>query len=438
MRYGLIVLLAWSLSGFAAETPGTSPALPNPLTLESALAMVRSRHPDLEAARADILREQAQALADISDAGVQSSLALRPQWVRPVESLSGESGWVDDAWGSVSLSKRLTDFGRTTSLREKAEKRVEAATAALAARAGQRELDVMRLFYAVLIADMQAQRDQENMALHYVKLDKLRNRGKLGEVSDVDLLKAESEYQAVRMDYYRSEADQSTTRARLAAALNLPGKLPSDLETPTLKNLDAPAPTYQKVLTHLLTNNDMLKRGQLLVEAAEKALAASRKQLNPSLSADVDAYAWNRRLSRRNDVVAGLRLDLPLYQGGRVKAAVGKAEAALTQARVDKRKVELALYETAMELSGRLSSLRAERESLRTLLDYRDAYLARSRAQYEMEEKTDLGDAMVKLSDAQLKALKVDAALAVAWKELEVLGGGKLPEQEVVRNETND
>jgi len=420
----LFVLLLFALPAVADEAPAKK-GLPSPLTLQAALAIARQNHPDLDIAEAQIQRQQAKTLEQVSDAGLQASLQLQPQWVKPVEPDAGDPAWVEDHFGEISVSKQLTDFGHVGALRKGGEARTKAAAMALSGLRKQRELEVMRLYFDVLIADMQAQRDREAMALSFVTLDKLRNRAELGEVSEVDLLKAESEYQTIRMTFYRSESEQSNSRARLAAALNAPGELPSELQTPELGWLDQPAPEYRQILHHLLQNNDALKQKTLLVESAQQALKAARSQRYPSISADLAAYAWERKLRRRNDAVAGLRLDVPLFQGGQVKAAIGAAQADLVQAKADRRKVELALYASAMELSGRLSNLKDEKESLKTLLDYRDYYLERSRAQYEMEQKTDLGDAMVQLSAAQLKVLRVDAALALAWKELEALAGGK-------------
>lgn len=414
--------------------------LPQPLTLEAALSIARQDHPNLEIARSNVLKQQAQTLDAVSDAGLNASLGLRPQWVQPVEPEVGDSLWVDDHFGELSISKRLTDFGHTSALLKQGENQTKSAMVLLSDLKNQRELDVMRLYFDVLIADMAAQRDREAMALSFVTLDKLRNRAELGEVSDVDLLESESEYETIRMKFYRSEAQQSNARARLASALNAPDEIPSDLEQPDLAILDRPPLEYKQVLRHILDNNDIFESKRLLVAAAEESLKAARSEHYPSVSADLAAYTWDRKLSRRNDAVAGLRLDIPLYQGGKVKSAIGKARADLVQAKAERRKIELALYSSAMELSGRLSSLYAERQSLKILLDYRDLYLERSRALYEMEEKTDLGDAMVQLSDAQLKVLQVDAALALAWKELEVLGGGKLPEapEEEKNDEANE
>ena len=60
-----------------------------------------------------------------------------------------------------------------------------------------------------------------------------------------------------------------------------------------------------------------------------------------------------------------------------------------------------------LDLRLRLDSLRVEIEGLKVRGDYRELYLDRSRALYELEVKTDLGDAMTEIS-----ALRLDTAFA--------------------------
>ena len=60
--------------------------------------------------------------------------------------------------------------------------------------------------------------------------------------------------------------------------------------------------------------------------------------------------------------------------------------------------------------------------------DYRDLYLDRSRARYELDLQTDLGDAMVRFSDARLQAARVKYQLELAWEQLDAITG-RSPEQ---------
>ena len=55
--------------------------------------------------------------------------------------------------------------------------------------------------------------------------------------------------------------------------------------------------------------------------------------------------------------------------------------------------------------------------------DFRDLSLDKHRALYEMEVATNLGDAMVAISEVQFKQAEVDFNLALAWMELDLITG---------------
>ena len=68
-----------------------------------------------------------------------------------------------------------------------------------------------------------------------------------------------------------------------------------------------------------------------------------------------------------------------------------------------------------------LELLKVEQQTARTRSDYRDLYLDRSRALYEMEAQVTLGDAMTKMTEAQWRAAKVEFDLAIAWARLDAM-----------------
>ena len=68
-------------------------------------------------------------------------------------------------------------------------------------------------------------------------------------------------------------------------------------------------------------------------------------------------------------------------------------------------------------------------EEAQVTLDYRDLYLDRSRALYELEAQADLGDAMTRWSEARLAQAEVDHALAMALARLDALTGAPVFER---------
>ena len=136
-------------------------------------------------------------------------------------------------------------------------------------------------------------------------------------------------------------------------------------------------------------------------------------------------------------VAAGLVLELPLYTGGAKDAELAKAWAEVRERRASIARQELELRQAVLDLWLEISSLRARLEELDSLGRYRDLYLDRSRALYELEVTADLGDAMVGTSDHRLQQARAEYDIALAWAHLDALTGRLLqapnqtdPEQE--------
>jgi len=87
------------------------------------------------------------------------------------------------------------------------------------------------------------------------------------------------------------------------------------------------------------------------------------------------------------------------------------------------------LRHAVLELWLQLQTLKVQREAAGVGRDYRELYLDRSRALYELEVNADLGDAMVRLTEAELAEVDTEFQTALAWARLDALTGGPVAEQ---------
>jgi len=76
-----------------------------------------------------------------------------------------------------------------------------------------------------------------------------------------------------------------------------------------------------------------------------------------------------------------------------------------------------------LKLWQRIQQLQLEIEGSIIEQDYRDRYLDRSRAEYELEFKTDLGDSMVLYSRSNTERQRALFAFEVAYQRLAALVG---------------
>ncbi len=414
------------LCGSVAVADETAPALPQPLTLEYALSLVdEASHPSMQKAEANLRAAEAGVQGSEAQDDWSVSLEARARWVQP-PSVAASNDVTDDHKGSLFLRKQLYDFGRTSALQQAAREEAGAMAHSYQSQRDQHRLAIMRAYFDVLLADQANFRDNEEMAVAYITLDRLRNRHELGQSSDIELLEQESYYQSVRLRVTQSSSKQRISRSRLANVLNHPGQLPSDLVTPEFNHKGRQRPEYEQLLELAMQHNPTLKALQLKLEAAQQRVIGARKGTMPSLNAELEASAYSRELGSSDSWRAGVTLSVPIYNGNRIDAAVASEQAELMRLRARLIEARQELRQALLESWFELQRLALQREEALSELDYRELYLDRSRANYEMEVKADLGDAMVRLSDAQLALVKNDFDMVLAWEQLRALCGVEL------------
>ncbi len=421
---GRLFLTGWALTALSAAgaAPTAEPVpLPSPLTLEQALTLADAAHPDLALAQSRLDAGRARLDQARSLTGVHSHLELTPQTVKPATEPSFDLS--DDSRARLFFQKRLYDFGYSQALADSARGELASREQAYLDARQSRRLEIMARYFDVLLADLRYAVDNEAMAFIYIAFDRGRERRKLGQLSDLDLLELEHRYQESRLKRTESQKRQVSARTQLAHALNRPQERPAELAPPELPGNDRDLPDYDSLLQAALTSNPVLAALRSEADAARGALVAERARRRPVLNAELEAARYARELQSRDDFRASLSLRVPIYDGGEQKAAVAAAEAARHEREARLAKAELELRQTVLDLVQELETLKVAREVAKVRTSYRDLYLDRSRALYELEVRTDLGDAQTRITEAQWLAAQVEFRLALVWARVEALTG---------------
>jgi len=389
------------------------------LTLEYALEFADRNHPEVAAVLADVNAARADAMEARSRDDIDISAEGRARYI----GVKGESGAVEDHAIGVSVTKRLYDFGYTHNQVRAAETE----------QAGQdwfyREawhdhlLAIMRSYFDVLLADLEFVYENEAMSMAYVRLDRARRRQELGKVSGVTVAGLERVYQHARRKRSASELQQRTARARLALRLNRPGQLSSGLETPDLSRAIGPLPPVEELQARALQDNPGLRGLREQVEAARLRVEAARDSDNPVIGAEFGALTQSRELQSREDMRAGLTLEVPLYRGGRRAAAVAREQAGFQGLLARLRQGEMEVRQGILETVTDIAELEIQRDEMASLDVLRDMELERNRALYEMEVATDFGDAMARQSEARLLSTRTQFRLFMERARLAALLG---------------
>ncbi|MCO6414329.1 MAG: TolC family protein, partial [Thiogranum sp.] len=297
--------------------------LPQPLTLDYALSLASAPHPDVETQLAGLDLALARQQQTAAENAVDARVIADGRWVEPsTREDRDETGDVHDSSPNDSrlhlvISKRLYDFGQSDAqlaaagaLRDVQQRRLEALQ-------GKRRLQIMRSYFDVLLADLAFAEADEAMAIEYVRFDRLRERNALKQVSDVEVAQQEFSYQRMRLERYKADARRRTSRAQLAEVLGRPGELPGDLLEPAFAELPE-TPDPETWMEQALQANPLLLALRAEAEAAREHLRAARYANRPVLSGELSASDYAREFASRDRYRAAVKLDVPLYTGGRV------------------------------------------------------------------------------------------------------------------------
>jgi outer membrane protein TolC len=395
------------------------------LTLEQALLAADSPHPDLQIAQA----ERELALADQSATAARRDLSVSFEGrLQQAQAALPDAKFSADNSVRLLARKNLYDFGRSSSAEGAAGAVVDARDLQLIDVRDQRRLDIMARFFDVLITDMQYVSDNEYMTVWYLTFDRARERYEQKLVSKVEVAELEARFQDLRVKRNETQNRQRLTRALLAEAMNQPGQLTSDLADPALDSNNRALPDYEELLK-LIEQNPKLKANQQLLEASRQRLEAVRAEKNPSLDLELEASDYaNRKLSGRDELRAGVVLSWPLYQGNRVSSQLAREQAQFQKLQAETEKYKRGLMSAVLTAWSEVEQLqKTERNAAKVQAEYRDLALERSRALYEMELRTTLGETMATTADAKLRQRSVEYKLALALAKLEALLGQPLP-----------
>jgi outer membrane protein TolC len=262
------------------------------------------------------------------------------------------------------------------------------------------------------------------MAVAYVNADNGRDRFKVGQISSVELAELEHRYQDLLARRNASQARARIARAGLANAMNQPGRLPAELEDPKLIANNRALPEYEALLPVLEEHNPRLRAQLSLLDASRQRMEALRAENSPLLDAELEAAGYSRESTTRDNLRAGVVLTWPLYQGRRVSAQLVREQAQFHKLQAEADKLRMELAEAFLDIWSEIDQLqRSARAAARKQVEFRDLALEKARGEYEVELKTNLGDAMAATMEAKLRERRTEYQLALAFARLEAMLG---------------
>jgi cobalt-zinc-cadmium efflux system outer membrane protein len=336
-----------SSSRLAART--LEPA--GPLTLRSAVAMVLQSNPGLSAA----LREQEATEGAIVQAGA---------WPNPVLGAQVEDLRRDNRTTTLQLSQPIELGGKRAARVTAAERARDQAASALVARRSELRASTITLFFEVLTAQERLRLAQDSVGLAQIATRAAANRVTAGKVSPLEETRARVAEAGVRVELLQAEGTLRSTRQQLAALWGNPA--------PRFTQVDGavdrlPAMALVQDVEGRLFAAPVLRQARLEVERREALSSLERAKRIPDITVSlgakrVPASTDAESASRRNQVVVGLSVPLPIFDTnrGNLAEALSREE----KARDDLAAAELQLGADVAQATERLRSARATAETL--------------------------------------------------------------------------
>ena len=415
----IFLLASFPLAVYAVDNQAES--LPEPLTLDLALNLIDQSHPDLRYIEADLKKSQSKLQQALSNNDLNVSLMANARWIEPSSLATNQSK--EDHQAGIFVNKTLYDFGRSSAQIDTASQQVTSQNFLFLNAKQNHYLMVMKRYFEVVLADLQFYRYNEEMAVAYIQFDRTQIRAKLGQYTEVDVAEKQAEYQRIRRLRMHSQNQQRVTRSRLAQALNKPNDLPATVAKPELNSVSRKLPDIEVVQKSVNENNPVLRALRAKLVAAKSKVEVARAGNNPLLSGGFEAFEYERELGSSDQWRANIKLEVPLWSGGRVDAAVAKAKAELYKIEAQVAQQELAIQQQVLELWLGIETLKIKHDEVTAAMDYTELSLDKSRALYELEVKSDLGYSMVSFSEAERKVVQTDFDIALAWAQLDALSG---------------
>lgn len=394
---------------------------PNPLTLEYLLNELPVQSPAVFLQNAKLARKQAKGL------GIESVNA----WKLDLEGRLTRREFTEEPQNhhraALHIGKQLYDFGVTDGLTLAQQQEIESEAGFQNFVLQSHKLKVMQSFFDVILADFQYRIDNEQMAIEYIAYDKSKDRHEVGQVSDVAMIEAESNYQQALLKRSQAEQRQLSSRVSLANTMGYAKVRPDEMKMPSLKGFskrDAKALNLDELYQKLEENNPQLQRLKGLWQAQLQRVEALRNLNSPTIRAD----AWAGKLSSHPELREGswradLSIHVPLYDGQANKSELMSAQAKAIKLSAEYEQQAQMLRQEIADIYFQLKLLKAEQEANFVFGDYADLYLDFSRALYENERATDLGSSMVRLSEANYRMVEWQFKQALLWSQLDLLLG---------------
>ena len=333
----------------------------------------------------------------------------------------------------VTASYEVDLFGRVRDAVKATDADLGAQQALFASLQLSLQADVARLYFQIRQTDAEIDVVQEAIRFRRETVRILERRLNAGDISELDIVRAKGELANARTDALTLERTRGQAEHALATLLGRPSAAFSLAPAPLAT---APPAVPAGLPSALLERRPDIAAAERRLAAANARIGVAKAAFYPLLNLTADAgvaagdigdlFKWSARTWTLGPL-AGTLLTLPLFDGGRNRANLARAEAALGEEAAAYRQTVLGAFTEVEDALIGLRTLALQTDTVKLSQD------TAARAVDIAQRRYDAGaTGYLDVIDAQREALSVDrlqqqisgARLATTVALIKALGGG--------------
>lgn len=392
--------------------------IPNPLSLEQALEIGKNQSLEVQ-------KQQLIINTDLIDLQVaQSNFDLKASLDLQLAQRDQYSDSIDDSYTFIRLEKTLfkqnSELGVNT-----AQQIIVSAKQNLANLQKEKNIDIMHRFFDVILVDMQLETVLERLAISAIQANNVQDDFDINKASEVALLEKQAITQLDVSKRIKVEAEQILKRAKLADILGINYEnRPDDLTKPKLKHyFSKPFASLDELRKNAFKNNTTLQIMHRDLSSITHQINSYKNDYGVVIKGNIRIGEQAYLREKNGKLRFGINLTMPLGNDNTKQQTIAKLGIQAKQFELDIKQFKQNLSSRVLTLWLTLNELKQIQKSLTTELDYRDLYLERARAHYEMELESDIGDALTQFTNTEYKLAKNQFDFVITFEKLALLTG---------------
>ncbi len=289
----------------------------------------------------------------------------------------------------------------------------------------EQKINIMRVFFEGVLADLEYDYITQVVALSSVRETDVIDNLSVGFASELDLVNAQARTQLDRAKRQDVEARQILARKRLADLLGL-AQRPDNLEQPVLnKYLNYKIADEKIWLNALKQHNALLKALRLEMTSLQR----KKQQQENTWEFNVGGFArlgeQSYQTDKNGNYRVGLTLNVPFGDNKR-EQAIKALEILIQQKQIELAQQNERLNQSVLDLFFKLPFALQKRRALIIEQDYLSFNLDKASLEYEMRLSKDLGNSMVLVTKNDFELAGATFELVLLLEQMNLLAQGKI------------